>query len=116
RPAYTAVIEMAAILGINGVQSGITRMQLANNCLLLGVCSPPTVDEMALVAFSLDAGAKKGLEKLGLDVATKPKFILGFRLVHNYLAKHLSAADKDTLSFGPPFVEHLLCKVQRCAT
>ncbi|KAL1726296.1 hypothetical protein EV714DRAFT_174191, partial [Schizophyllum commune] len=113
KPTYRAIVSMAAGLRISGAQSGVTLMQLANNCVLLNLCQPPSVDDMAVMALTVNRGATAGMRALGLYPNSRATYIAAFRLIHNYLDSHLSGADQATLSFDPIFVEHLLCKVQR---
>ncbi|KAL1685215.1 hypothetical protein GGG16DRAFT_66752, partial [Schizophyllum commune] len=111
--SYRDIISLLSSLRITGVQSGITLMQAANNCTLLGLCQPPSVEDMAIIALSINRGATAGMQALGLAPRDRPAYIAAFRLIYHYLDSHLSDQDKETLSFNPIFVEHLLCKVQR---
>jgi hypothetical protein len=50
-PTYTEALEMLTELSkevkLNGFNTGLTRLQFANNLVILGLCQPPTVAEIA---------------------------------------------------------------------
>ncbi|KAK7453247.1 hypothetical protein VKT23_011923 [Stygiomarasmius scandens] len=117
QPTYSEALELAAATKIPGFKTGLTRMQLANSLVLLGVCQMPTENEMAdIIHKHKGMGAFEGLQRLGLDVwpgCNVDRVRQAFGGLYRLLAAKLSTQDRDDLGFNPVFWEHFLCKVTR---
>ncbi|KAJ6579868.1 hypothetical protein B0H10DRAFT_1835089 [Mycena sp. CBHHK59/15] len=117
RHSWLEGVDLIQSFGINGVKgNGLTTLQLANNLVFLGICVEPTAAEMgAWIADNTTLGAFKGLVLLGFNItASDPVGTrVAFQVFYDHCDRFLSNEDKQFLGFGPIFVEHLLCKVQR---
>lgn len=122
KPTYNHALKLSELLKVNGFGSGITRMQLANTLALLGVCSLPSIEDMAdVVSAQPKKGAGEGLRLLGFNVPDEVKAIdkanTAYRkallALYDILDYGLSQDHKQVLGFGAMFVEHSLCKLVR---
>jgi hypothetical protein len=117
RRSWLEALQMCTDLKLSGFKTGLTAFQFANNLVLMGVCSPPSPQDMANWIFSHPKlGAAQGLCRLGFSLSTtspKGAYQSAFLCTYNYLDRHLTEDDKALLDFGPIFLEHLLCKVHR---
>ncbi|KAG1891669.1 uncharacterized protein F5891DRAFT_964263 [Suillus fuscotomentosus] len=98
--------------------SGLTPFQFCNNLVALGICNPPTAEEMgSWIGGNRRLGAFQGLKILGFNIdARGPKFgQTAFQSFHAHLEQHLHPSDKLDLTFSTIFSEHLLCKIFRYA-
>ncbi|KAG6379787.1 hypothetical protein JVT61DRAFT_10332 [Boletus reticuloceps] len=99
-----------------GFQSGMTFLQFLNNLSFTGVVEPPSVEEMAdWINKNRILGAYRGLKHLGydLDGTGRAWTIAAFTHFYEHLNQNLTQEDQKALHFGPIFVEHLLCKMER---
>ncbi|KAK7037431.1 hypothetical protein VNI00_011182 [Paramarasmius palmivorus] len=114
---YEDALALGPESKIDGFNSGITQMQLANTLALLGLCEMPNCDRMGTIIWRHSRkGAFEGLQRLGLDISrhsTETEVRQAFRCVYDFLDHKLVKRDKDILDFNAIFVEHLLCKVTR---
>jgi hypothetical protein len=120
---WTAARNFAKNTQIKGFASGLTPMQFANNLAILGICKPPSSEEMADVLRLKDhrnKGAVKGLVYLKLlpdtDSVDKMEIQQALETLHTHFTNHLSEDDKSLIDYERvPFIiiEHLLCKVIR---
>jgi hypothetical protein len=117
--SWKSAYDFVVGLGLSPFGSGVTPMQFANTLALLGLCLPPTVEEMAK-CINTDHHPKCticGLKQLGFNIDAKPNewVIAAFQCVYDHLKHDLSFADKHELGFlfgfGAMFIEHLLCKI-----
>ncbi|CAK5267931.1 unnamed protein product [Mycena citricolor] len=117
RHSWTEAIDFIVSLEITGMKDkGLTTLQCANNLVILGVCTPPSPEEMAAwIAENGSLGAFNGLLRLGFSLTMKDKIGVraAFLLVYRHLDKHMTKRDKETTGFGAIFVENFLCKVER---
>lgn len=106
RPTYKQALCLAILLSINGFRSGITKMQLANTLILLGVCEPPDVDDMTdIICENHRKGATAGLQIMGFKINTtdgklaldRVRYLQANRCVYDYLDRHLTSAHKRLL-------------------
>ncbi|KAJ6622853.1 hypothetical protein B0H10DRAFT_1787539, partial [Mycena sp. CBHHK59/15] len=115
--SWAEALELVQQLGFDGVKdSGLTTLQFANNLVLLGICRPPTADEMAIwISENPKLGAFKALKALGFNLAENDLLLtrIAFRVVYDHFENFLIPADKLLLGFGAIFVEHVLCKITR---
>jgi hypothetical protein len=119
--SWQSAYDFVVGLGLSPFGSGVTPMQFANTLALLGLCLPPTVEEMArcINADHHPKGAIRGLKQLGFNIDAKPNewVIAALQCVYDHLEHDLSFADKHELGFlfgfGAMFIEHLLCKISR---
>ncbi|KAJ6494121.1 hypothetical protein C8R47DRAFT_1194906 [Mycena vitilis] len=101
-------------LKVLGFQSGLTPLQFANNLVFLGICTPPSAEEVgSWIASNKGLGAYNGLVQLGFALTGHASIVAAYTVVYNHLNAHLSCDDKRILGFGTLFVEHVLCKVGR---
>jgi len=121
-PTFTEALELlnelCGKLKLHGFKTGLTSLQFANNLVSLGLCQPPTVDEIAQWIFEhKDKGAFKGLLALGFKIDGRPAqwTKAAFQCVHDHLSATLSQEDCNELRYGTIFIEHILCKVSRFA-
>ncbi|KAJ7089448.1 hypothetical protein C8R44DRAFT_990885 [Mycena epipterygia] len=113
-PGWTPTLELVKDLGIPAFKSGLTAMQLVNTLVFSGVVEMPSVQEMAVwISCNQKLGAAAGLRLIGFHTDMPDKIQGAYICFHNYLATHLTSADKWDLGFNPIFSEHLLCKTPR---
>ena len=111
--------HFVAGLGLSGFGSSgnftLTGLQTVNNLVFLGICQPPSIEDMVTIISGMraNAGAKAGLSILGFQIQTRDLLKVAFTTVYKYLHFYLTDEDKEDLGFGVIFVEHLLCKVGR---
>lgn len=119
-PKYSAALKLLKDLGskvkLRGFKDGLTNLQFANNLVALGLCHPPTIEELGHWIYKHpDKGAFKGLVLLGFEIQNRPMAWTqaALQCLHDHLQATLSPNDVKTLHFGTIFVEHVLCKVSR---
>ncbi|KAJ7477495.1 hypothetical protein FB451DRAFT_1338790 [Mycena latifolia] len=113
-PTWASTIRLISELGIPSFKTGLTAMQLVNTLVFSKVVQMPSVVEMAKwIADNPSLRAVAGLKALGFHANTRDQIQGSYICFHNCLAKYLTANDRDTLGFHPPFTEHLLCKIPR---
>jgi hypothetical protein len=116
RRAWRDVSSLLENLDIVGFGSGLTPFQLANHLVALKIVNPPTVVDIAdWIYKNPKLGAFRGLKDLGFSVSQKNLTSVrgAFTCIYQFFEEHLTAQDKSLLSFGPIFIEHLLCKLPR---
>ena len=118
RPTWSDITKFAKEHKLHGLMDGLTQLQFANNLVLAGIVSPPTVDEISRwIARHPKLGAYGGLKAMGFRIAPnkpgEPWVRAAFQCVYDHLDLHLSPEDKAELGFGVIFVEHILCKLVR---
>jgi hypothetical protein len=112
--SWASALRFILDLKVLGFQSGLTPLQFANNLVFLGICDPPTSEEVASwIADNKSLGAYNGLVRLGFSLTGYASIVAAYMVVYNHLDTHLSVDDKRQLGFGALFVEHVLCKVGR---
>ncbi|KAK6981348.1 hypothetical protein R3P38DRAFT_3234369 [Favolaschia claudopus] len=109
RKSWADALRFILDLKVLGFQSGLTPLQFANNLVFLGICMPPSPEEVgAWIASNKTLGAFNGLTHLGFNLSTGyTSVVAAYLMVYNHLDTH------QRLGFGTLFVEHLLCKVGR---
>lgn len=100
-------------LGYCFAQDTLTRLQMMNSMVCLGLLKSLGEVEMAQWVGQHGKGAKDGLIRLGFYCGTPEDTALAFRIVHRYFDASLTKAEKDAVDFGPWSTEHILCKVKR---
>ena len=118
RPTFTDITSFAKKHKLLGLMDGLTQLQFANNLVLAGIVTPPTVDEIApWIAKHPRLGAYGGLKAMGFRIAPnnvgEPWVRAAFQCIYDHFDLHLSPEDKVELDFGVIFVEHILCKLVR---
>lgn len=114
KKTWSDVMNLLKSLQIDGIQTGLTAIQLANNLVFSGLVTMPSPEIVAHWIFGNPGlGAYRGLEHLGFLLVDRPTVHSAFRCVYDHLDRYLSPADKVLLGFSPLFVEHVLCKVVR---
>lgn len=114
KKSWADALRFILELKVLDFQSGLTPLQFANNLVFLGICTPPTADEVSSwIASNKSLGAYNGLIQLGFSLIGYASIVSAYMVVHNHLETHLSDDDKKRLGFGSLFVEHVLCKVGR---
>ncbi|KAJ7269488.1 hypothetical protein C8J57DRAFT_950522, partial [Mycena rebaudengoi] len=100
---------------LQGFSSGLAPLQFANNLVLAGVGSPPSLETIAQwIYLNKSYGTFAGLQQLSfcLPANASAAAVRAAFSCHNYwLDHHLSQEDKEALHFGTIFTEQLLCKV-----
>lgn len=94
---------------------GLTSMQLCNQLVLMGLCQPPTPQEMSdWIANHPNLGACRGLELVGFrSLQYHEEVELAFQLFYYAYEDALTPEQKERMRFSPITVENLLCKISR---
>ncbi|EIM79192.1 uncharacterized protein STEHIDRAFT_20950, partial [Stereum hirsutum FP-91666 SS1] len=108
---WLMAIRFIESLGIPGLKSGLTKFQMAMNLSILGICEPPTIDEIAIWIWDHpELGAFKGLVQLGFRLQNLQCVRAALTIVQDHIDFFASKAELEIMHNGPLSTEHLLCK------
>lgn len=116
KPRWSDVGPFLDLINVPTFKTGLTRLQLANYLVSLNIVDAPSSDEIARwIHVHPKLGAFHGLQQLGFCLVTSNinTTRAAFACVYRHLDENLTQDDKKISSFGPIFVEHLLCKIAR---
>ncbi|KAF5373223.1 hypothetical protein D9757_010568 [Collybiopsis confluens] len=115
--SFTYTLDFIHSLDLHAFRSGLTPFQTTINLCLLGLCLPPTLDELAdFISQNNTLGAYNGLVELGFSPSNWSDIRCALHIIHDHFQSHLCDADAQSLSFADHsgiMIEHVLCKVAR---
>jgi hypothetical protein len=97
---------------------GLSALLICGDLIEAGMLPMPTAHEWGGLIFSLDMGAKDGMEMLGLikKKAGREEVMEAFVSLNLALQQELKEAEKVEMCYNVVMLEHALCKIKRLTT